>query len=294
VLIVAGGDSDQNIQHWLRCLRRRRVRHHALLVGATSHPSLEWRLADGKFLIGGQLLKPTAAFIRHDVFGQMSDPRPETSFRAAGWFSSVQSWLETLPVRMFNRRARYPILKPHVLALAQRLGIEIPWTTVTNYLAELRANPSLPDFVVKPINGGDYCRNLAEVLPDTEIRAGVSATPAIIQERLITPDIRVYVVGRKIFVFKITSPCLDYRQDPSPAVEYITGFDPLLGAKLRRLNRALGLDFSASDLKTCARTGRLKFLEINSSPMFVAFDKASDGKLVDGMIEALGACSRGR
>lgn len=290
MLLVAGGDSDPNIQHLLLRIRRKRIPHHALLVGTTSHPSLEWRLADGKFLIGGRVLKPTAAFIRQDVFGQMSDPRPETSFRAAGWFSSVQSWLDTLKVRLFNRRARYPILKPHVLALARTHGIEIPWTTVTNYLAELRSSPSVADFVVKPVNGGDYCRALEEVLPGTEIRAGVSATPAIVQERLNTPDIRVYIVGKKVFVFKITSQSLDYRQDPSPVVEYLAGFDRALLAKLRRLNQALGLDFSASDFKTCPRTGNLKFLEINSSPMFVAFDRASEGRLVNGMIEALGAC----
>ncbi len=288
MLFVTGGDSDPNIQHLLLRIRRRRIRHHALLVGPTSHPSLEWQLVEGRFLIDGQSLKPTAAFIRYDVFGQMSDPRPETSFRAAGWFSSVQSWLNSLEhVRIFNRRARYPILKPHVLALARQLGIEIPWTTITNYLAGLTANSSGSDLVVKPINGGDYCRNLAEVLPGTETRAGISATPAIIQEQLVTPDVRVYVVGKKMFVFKITSQNLDYRQDPSPAVEYTTVFDRGLQAKLRRLNHLLGLDFSASDFKTCPRGGGLKFLEINSSPMFVAFDKASEGKLVDGMIDAL-------
>jgi hypothetical protein len=47
------------------------------------------------------------------------------------------------------------------------------------------------------------------------------------------------------------------------------------------------LNFSALDFKTCQRTGRLKFLEINTGPMFVAFDKAANGELADGMIHAL-------
>lgn len=36
----------------------------------------------------------------------------------------------------------------------------------------------------------------------------------------------------------------------------------------------IGLDFAAADYKTCADTGKLKFLEVNTAPMFVAFDCA--------------------
>jgi hypothetical protein len=38
----------------------------------------------------------------------------------------------------------------------------------------------------------------------------------------------------------------------------------------------MGLDFAAADFKTCPETGRLLFLEINTGPMFAAFDQASD------------------
>jgi hypothetical protein len=245
-----------------------------------------WDLRKDTFLLDGRRIHPSGAFIRHDVFAQMADPRAAVSFRAAGWFSSVQSWLDSRPdVRIFNRAARYPIIKPTVLLLARKLGLETPASFVTNILQPLRGKEAA--FVVKPINGGDYCRALPDVWPSTETRAGVAATPAIVQEKLVSPDVRVYVIGKRTCAFEIESPALDYREDPEPALRYLGAFERTLGAKLIRLNRALGLDFSASDFKTCSRTGRLIFLEINSSPMFAGFDKTAKGELTDRMIEAL-------
>jgi D-alanine-D-alanine ligase-like ATP-grasp enzyme len=41
------------------------------------------------------------------------------------------------------------------------------------------------------------------------------------------------------------------------------------------------------DFKTDPGTGRLLFLEVNTGPMFAAFNHASNGKLCDAMIEQL-------
>jgi glutathione synthase/RimK-type ligase-like ATP-grasp enzyme len=49
----------------------------------------------------------------------------------------------------------------------------------------------------------------------------------------------------------------------------------------------LGMDFGAADFKACPETGRLLFLEINSSPMFVRFDQAADYMLTDAIINYL-------
>lgn len=262
------------------------MRHYALLIGPKAHPSFSWDLHKDALLLDGRRFRPTGAFIRYDVFGQMVDPRAAVSFRAAGWFSSLQSWLDSRPdVRVFNRAARHPIVKPAVLLLARKLGLETPASFVTNSLRRFRGKEAA--FVVKPINGGDYCRALQDVSRSTEIRAGVAATPAIVQEKLVSPDVRVYVIGKQTCTFAIQSPALDYREDPEPALQYLGAFERTLGGKLIRLNRALGLDFSASDFKTCSRTGRLKFLEINSGPMFAGFDKTAKGELTDRMIEAL-------
>jgi hypothetical protein len=58
---------------------------------------------------------------------------------------------------------------------------------------------------------------------------------------------------------------------------------PLLG-----LARAMELDFCAADFKAAA-DGSLRFLEVNTSPMFSRFDQASGGRLCDALVEWLAA-----
>ena len=48
---------------------------------------------------------------------------------------------------------------------------------------------------------------------------------------------------------------------------------------LRTLTTKLGLTFSAADFKTCPKTERFLFLEVNSGPMFAAFNAADEGRL---------------
>ena len=41
----------------------------------------------------------------------------------------------------------------------------------------------------------------------------MAASPAIVQQRLRAPEIRVYVVGRRLFAFRVISELLDYREE---------------------------------------------------------------------------------
>jgi glutathione synthase/RimK-type ligase-like ATP-grasp enzyme len=43
------------------------------------------------------------------------------------------------------------------------------------------------------------------------------------------------------------------------------------------------LDFCAADFKAAA-DGSLRFLEVNTSPMFARFDQASAGRLCDALV----------
>jgi D-alanine-D-alanine ligase-like ATP-grasp enzyme len=60
-----------------------------------------------------------------------------------------------------------------------------------------------------------------------------------------------------------------------------------LTRQLKRLTDRIGLDFAAADYKTCANTGKLKFLEVNTAPMFVAFDRAGKGCITDAILRFL-------
>ena len=47
------------------------------------------------------------------------------------------------------------------------------------------------------------------------------------------------------------------------------------------------MDFGAADFKTDPETGELCFLEVNTSPMFAAFDQVAGGKLAEAILETL-------
>ena len=53
------------------------------------------------------------------------------------------------------------------------------------------------------------------------------------------------------------------------------------------LTDRIGLTYTAADFKAREETGELVFLETNSNPMFAAFDVASEGRLVDAMLDWL-------
>ena len=269
-------------------MRLTRTRHRKLLVGANSHPVVTWDVNADRLLINGRRVQPTAAFIRHDVFTNMVDDRPETAHRAYSWYSTLASWISShREVRCFNRSSRGELQKPHQLRLAVEAGLDIPATLVTNDARLLKRKSRTSSLVVKPVNGGDYCQHLAPLLPWITTINGAAANPAIVQEELVPPDIRVFCVGKRFFTFEIESDGLDYRNASYSRVRTSGAVPKRILTKIGRVSRLMGLDYSATDLKWSTSLERLVFLEINSAPMFAAFDEASEGALCDAIIEQL-------
>lgn len=289
-LLVAGGSADPNLD----CLQQRADERgqaiHSLRVGPGLHPAVRWDLEGDALLLDGQPVRPSAIFLRHDVFAAMADPRPAVSKRAMAWYTLVSGWaLAHDSVRVFNRRSRqYGANKPLALHRARALGLKVPATAFTNDVQALRDGAPWPR-VVKPIDGGALCQPLDDVLAHTDQREGVAAAPAIVQQRLVPPEVRVYVIGRRLFAFRVISDELDYRASTQTRVEPLESLPAPLGRALLSLAEALGLDFAAADFKTDPADGELTFLEINSAPMFVAFDRVCQGRLSDAMLDWLGA-----
>lgn len=287
-LLIAGGDADPNITALLAAAEARGVSCQKLLVGKSSHPALTWDLATGELLLEGELLQCGAAFVRYDVFTALQDGQPSSQYRALAWHAAITGWLAAHPeIVIFNRRnLNQSTNKPLMLKLAREYGLEIPQTLITNVRERLDGIEK----VVKPINGGGYCEPLTEVLERTSFKDGRAAAPAIVQQRLAQPEVRIYRVGDRYFAFNVISPELDYRATQNCRVEFAGNAEALHAALtdgLGKLLAKLGLDFAAADFKTSPDTGRLLFLEVNTGPMFAAFNHASDGKLCDAMIEHL-------
>jgi hypothetical protein len=197
--------------------------------------------------------------------------------------------------------------KPAALVLAREAGLRIPQTWVTNEVSKLAGNGvnhsqpegerrenvnqednQLGKMIAKPVLGGDYCYSLPEALVKTNLRNGLAAVPAIVQKRLIAPEIRIYVIGESAFAFEVRSGSLDYRVNQDAELILLPEVPTEL-AMLRKLMLRLGMDFGAADFKTDPETGQLVFLELNTSPMFARFDQVSGGQVCAAIIHELTA-----
>ncbi|MDT0343089.1 ATP-grasp ribosomal peptide maturase [Streptomyces litchfieldiae] len=160
--------------------------------------------------------------------------------------------------------------KPAQLALAQRLGLTVPPTLVTNDPDEAREFISIQGEVIhKTLRWTPYQRDgvpvtgWAEPVTAAEIDESVRVTPHLFQARVDkVADLRVLVVGRRTFAVRIDSDLLDWRKDYSAlsyTVEYLP--DQVNKALLTYLER-LGLVSGSFDLAV-DRAGNHWWLELN-------------------------------
>ncbi len=286
-LLVAGGHSDPNLTELVNTARETGVLINDLRHGVQDSFPLSWQLNDSLLSVHNQTISPHGAFIRYDVFAGFQDPRPAVSKRARGWYDTIQGWLlSESEIRLFNRH-QTPLAgnKGATLALAQKCGLKIPQTIITNQQEQL-IECGEGKAIAKPVAGGDFCYGLDELLKKIEFRDGCAATPAIVQTRLVAPEIRIYVIGDHSFAFEMRSPSLDYRVKQDAVVLPLSQV-PSEVEPLRVLMSKLKMDFGAADFKSDPQTGKLVFLELNTSPMFARFNQVSNGALCRGMLETL-------
>ena len=243
----------------------------------------------GHFVAEWVACKTQALFVRYDVFTALSTPSVEATFRALAWYTVVSGWAVAHPeVRFLNScSALHLTNKAHVLCLARAVGLSVPSTLITNDYRALC--DSREPRIAKPVNGGDYARELGDVMRGSDQRYGSLAAPAIVQERLVPPEVRIYAIAGRFMAFQLMADALDYRSTPEckvvalPLAHLETG----LIDRLEQLMKKLRMDFGAADFKMSPTTGRLCFLEINSGPMFAAFDAVSNSGISDAIIDFL-------
>lgn len=286
MLLIAGGSDDPHLERIARVARARAQPLRMLRVGPDSHPRLHLDLTSRTLRIDGEGLQPTALFLRHDIYAWLADRRGPVERRAATWYDAVLSWAWADPaLRMFNRRASLRRTSK-VLGLieARHAGLRIPDTLLSNDAAALGALGAAA--VAKPLLGGAYTLALEAALDEADREGDALLAPALVQPRLDYPELRLQLIGRQAFAFEIHSTELDHRLQPEAIASEVRVPTELLGP-LRRVADRLGLDLCAADFKTCPRTGQWVFLEINSQPMWTAFDDVVHGRLAEAIVEEL-------
>lgn len=296
-LLVGGGEQDPNIGRLLMAAQRKEIPLQSVQQQEALSPGFSWYLSNptpenqGYYPDGTESPKLIrGAFLRYDVFGTGvtdSKPKPKVQKRALGWYQTVQGWLLSQPqVRLFNRHMS-PIAsnKLAALSLANQVGLTIPDTWITNAASQIQSYAP-ESAIAKPVAGGGFCRSLDELQKPGTFRNGKAAMPAIVQKRLVAPEVRIYVIGNHTLAFEMRSPNLDYRVHQDAQV--IPVEVPEKEAKLlRQLMGKLNMDFGAADFKTNPETNEFVFLELNTSPMFARFDQESNGTVCDAMVDTL-------
>lgn len=261
--------------------------HRAALVHPDREPRFTLQVPSGRLTLDDEPLAPTALFLRRDVFAHQADRRPEVQRRADGWYDCLVAYARLNPQVFLHNRGYLGRVssKAHVLALAAAHRLPIPDTRLSNDMQLLAAHAV--DHIIKPVAGGSLTRRVSEMLPKTDGAQGAAPCPALLQPELVAPERRVYLVGDRCFAYTVRSEHLDYRGDDDSTVHPAPPLSPELERGLRGLAGQLGLDLTAADFKSCARTGELKFLEINSQPMWQAFDVVDEGAIARAILDDL-------
>ncbi len=291
MLLVAGGAADTQLRRMIDRAKARGITLTTLLHSPDDDLPLVWDLETGSLRVGTVEIAATAAFIRQDVFRYLATRKATDQTDARNWKVLFDGWVWSNPdIRIFNRdfAMKDAVNKPLALIWARDAGLPVPRTSIHASKDEALASLESAPVVYKPVAGGDMCRALdREALG--RVRKPHLPRPYIFQERLVAPDLRIFRVGERFYAFEIEADALDYRTVGGQArIKRVTVPLHLLGP-LRKLTNRLGLTYAAADFKASAESDALIFLEVNSSPMFAAFDHASDGALVDGMLDWLTA-----
>lgn len=285
-LLIACGSADPNLAPLARAAERAGRSVLAIVHGPSEEPAFSWDLETGRLVVDGREVDARSAFLRYDVFTPPTEARGLD--RNAAWYAAAIGWAMSRGMRLLNRdMLQAANQKPYMLRLARDCGLATAPTLVSNVEADLRAFPE--GAVAKPVAGGGYVRPLDAALPDAGWKDGRSPMPAIVQERLAYPEYRIYLAGGRFHLFEIRSQLLDYRTAAPSSLLYLGETLPWPGVAegLARLAAAVGVDFCACDFKTRDGEEAPLFLELNSGPMFAAYDAAAQGRLTDGLVAAL-------
>jgi glutathione synthase/RimK-type ligase-like ATP-grasp enzyme len=245
-----------------------------------------------------------SAWLRHEagpITIQKGSPNKE-DFAIQEWAMFLAGFWETASWFWINKPSamRLANLKLRQLETAGQHGLKIPKTLVTNSPAAARRFLSDQTCVAKSIMSAGYVESdrkfsifttaiKAEQIDDLSFRA----SPVILQERIRKKyDLRVTIVGSRIFAAKIVVPILaedmvDWRAvDPTLVrYEWITLQSELCQTCIEYVRRH-SLVFAALDF-IVTPDGDHIFLELNPSGQWGWLETAEDAPITDAIADCL-------
>jgi glutathione synthase/RimK-type ligase-like ATP-grasp enzyme len=210
--------------------------------------------------------------------------------RCRGIHEAFARWCEISPGRVVNRASAQASnsSKPYQAQLIRAQGIDVPDTLITNdpdAVQEFRRHHGR--IIYKSISG---VRSVVRLLGDEDMDRidRIRWCPVQFQEFVDGVNVRVHVVGDRVFPTRIVSDATDYRyardQVGQPAELHAFELDHALAERCVSLAEGLGLAFAGIDLKITPE-GRVVCFEVNPSPGF-SYYEANTGQPIAAAVAA--------
>jgi glutathione synthase/RimK-type ligase-like ATP-grasp enzyme len=199
---------------------------------------------------------------------------------------------DILPARIVNRRR--PMMsnnsKPYQALLIRQSGFAIPETLITNDPNSLIKFAISKDSLI--YKSASSVRSIVSPL-DEKSAAKIELIrylPTQFQQNIKGFNVRVHVIGRRLFATKILTSAVDYRYASQKGIP--ADFSPYeltvgLRQKCLHLARAAQLSFAGIDLMV--NPGKVYCLEINPSPGYSYYQDVTGQPISDALAEYLSA-----
>jgi hypothetical protein len=221
-----------------------------------------------------------------DIAAEAPDER--LKWRAAEFYRALNLLFSNSPLRVMS-----PPLQDcsnfsklyHAVALAAIGGWYIPRSCLTNsrdnalkFIASCQAG-----VIFKGSSAVKTWVTLYNVEQHLERMQWLNSCPVLFEERIDGPDVRVHVVGERLFAEMIESPELDYRLGRNNTYHRIDLPTDITQGCLA-LAEDCGIPFLGIDFKIQRTTGIWYFLEANSLPSYQGYDRRTGGAISSAIV----------
>lgn len=217
---------------------------------------------------------------------------PLSEQRATAATAMITAWADATGIRIANRPAAMASnsSKPYQAALIRRAGFSVPATLVTNDPDVVRAFRAAHGRVIYKSTSG--VRSIVHELTDERMRdiARVRHLPTQFQQLLEGTNVRVHVIGDRVFPVRVDSATIDYRyrEGGEGAAMTPTELPDDIADRCRELSRSLDLPLAGVDLFEDADGGWWCF-EVNPSPAYSCFEEPTGLPMAEALVEWLAA-----
>lgn len=212
-------------------------------------------------------------------------PYPLTNLRISAVLNCLPCRVVNRPASMYSNRS-----KPYQALIIRQFGFKIPRTVITNDPEPVRSfyYECGGKVIFKSISGlRSTVRRLRE--EDLGSLKFPENSPTQFQEYLQGENIRVHVVGERLFAVRIRCDAVDYRyagQEGYARIMVPQKLPEEVENKCIRLTKEFGLAMAGIDLKETP-TGEYYCLEVNTSPAFPFYESPTRPVVADALAQFL-------